>query len=353
MKNNSQSVDAEKILLLSGLLCILMTMALGFVYASYVSHVANGGIKQAWAEIIRVVALADVEAVKHQFSIIQDLTDRRGRIMNGHSHLGACGILALILSILQPYSSLNINLKKAFAFSILFGALLQFAGVISSYFVSTEYIYFSDIGGFFLATGVAGTFIGLIRSGASGTPIDFTNIAQDRLSSPSSLLLLKAGVLLLVICISLGIYLAWLMFSGDEANSLNAISQSVQLLMQHDVESAQAAIAKFKSLQTKMALNAASHSHGLEMGLIMILLAMVRKWINLSEKIFGYWCMAFVACSYLLPTWIFLAINYSLSFAKFANYTGVCLGTLLLIAGISVIRSGASGNSESGNTGET
>ena len=136
MKNNSQTLDAEKILLLSGLLCILLTMALGFVYASYVSHVANGGIKQAWAEIIKLVALADVEAVKHQFTIIQDLTDRRGRIMGGHSHLGACGILALILSILQPYSSLGDKLKKAFAFSILLGALMQFAGILSSYFLS-------------------------------------------------------------------------------------------------------------------------------------------------------------------------------------------------------------------------
>ncbi|MBT7951519.1 MAG: hypothetical protein HN764_07835, partial [Gammaproteobacteria bacterium] len=323
------------------------------VYASYVSHVANGGIKQAWAEIIKLVALADVEAVKHQFTIIQDLTDRRGRIMGGHSHLGACGILALILSILQPYSSLGEKLKKVFAFSILLGALLQFAGILSSYFLSTEYIYLSDLGGLLLATGVAGTFIGLIRGGASGTSIDFSSIAEERLNSSSSVLLLKAGMLLMVICISLGIYLAWLMYSGDEANSLNAISQSVQLLMQQDVESAQAAITKFKSLQTKMALNAASHSHGLEMGLIMILLAMVRKWINLDEKIFRFWSMAFVACSYLLPTWIFLAINVSLSFAKFANYTGVCLGTLLFIASMSVIRSSASGNSEDLKRGKT
>ena len=348
MKNNSRTLDAEKILLLSGLLCILLTMALGFVYASYISHVANGGIKQAWTEIIKLVAVADVEAVKQQFFIIQDLTDRRGRIMGGHSHLGACGILALILSILQPYSSLGEKLKKVFAFSILLGALLQFAGILSSYFLSAEYIYLSDLGGLLLATGVAGTFIGLIRGGTTGTSIDFTNIAQDRLNSPSSYLLLKAGVLLLVVCISLGIYLAWLMFSGDEANSLNAISQSVQQLMQQDVASAQTAIVKFKSLQTKMALNAASHSHGLEMGLIMLLLALVSKWINLSELIFNLWCKAFITFSYLLPFWIFLAINYSLSFAKFANYTGVCLGTLLLIAGISVIRSG---NSESGNTG--
>jgi hypothetical protein len=350
MKNNSQTLDAEKILLLSGLLCILLTMALGFIYASYVSHIANGGIKQAWAEIIRLVAIADVEAVKHQFSIIQDLTDRRGRIMGGHSHLGACGVLALILSVLQPYSSIGDRLKKACAFSILSGALLLFAGIISSYFLSNEYIYLSDIGGLLLAIGVAGTFIGLVRGGANATPIDFTGTIQDRLSSPSSRLLLKAGVLLLVICISLGIYLAWLMFSGDEANSLNAISQSVQLLMQQDVESAQAAITKFKSLQTKMALNAASHSHGLEMGLIMLLLALVSKWINLDEKMLKLWSMALVLFSYLLPTWIFLAINVSLGFAKLANYTGVCLGALILIAMISVLRSADPGNLKTGET---
>lgn len=339
MNSSASSCAAERALSLAGVLCVLLAMVLGYIYAAYIAHVANAGIREAWSSVMLATSQGDVELVRHHFSVIADLTERRGRIMNSHSHIGGSGLLLMLIAALQPFLLLGEGLKRQIAYCLVIGAVLQFAGVLLSYVAGGGYIYLADAGSVLLLVGVTGTLFGLVASGngAQSRP-SLTEFAFSRLQSASSRLLVKAAVLLIFILMLLGLYLAWLIVSGDEAGSLDSVRQSVEKLMQQDVVAAQTAIAAFKSLQTKMAINAAAHSHGIEVAILMLLLALLRGRIGIGERAFKVWCIAFAVVSYVFPLWIFLAINYSFTFAKMANMSGVTLALLLLILLIGLVK---------------
>lgn len=327
--NRSPSIAAERILVLSGVSYIFLAMVLGVLFAFVVSHVANSGMKEAWTGIMSAVSVGDSAAVREHFASIADLSAMRGRIMNSHSHLGASGLLALLLAILLPLTRLSMNTKRLLAWSVFSGVILQFAGVLCAYYVDFRAIYIADLGAAMLFIGVAIVLCGLVRRGDGAA--DVAAYIQSRLSSASSRLLLKAGVILLLLGMLLGMYLAWLIVTGEETQSLAAVSQSVEHLMEKDVSAAQSAIATFKFTQAKSGINAASHSHGPVLALFMLLLALLRPMINLGEKFFRFFCIAFSALSFALPLWIFLAINVWFNFRFFANYTGILLACLTMV----------------------
>ena len=341
MTSNSSpdSLTAERILLITGVTYVFLAMVLGIFFAFVVSHVANAGIKEAWTAVMSAVSAGDSAAVREHFATIADMSAMRGRMMNSHSHLGACGLLALVMAVVLPLTSLSAGTKRLLAWSVVGGAILQFTGVVCAYYVDYQAIYLADLGALVLFAGVAMALVGLLRNDNAGTTLPA--FIESRTGSSSSRFLLKAGVALLLVGMLLGMYLAWLIVSGEEAQTLAGVAQSVELLMKNDVEAAQAAIGAFKFGQAKSAINAASHSHGPVLALFMLLLAFLRPMINLREKFFRFYCMAFAALSFALPLWIFLAINVWFNFRFFANYTGILLACLTLVLVYGAISGGA------------
>lgn len=330
--------SAERLLFLSGLLCIFLAMALGVLFAFVVSHVANAGIKEAWMGILTAVSLGDSTTVRAHFETITELSAMRGRIMNSHSHLGASGLLALLLAVLLPLASLPSPVRRLLARAVLAGVILQFGGVLGAWYFNFKMIYLADLGAVLLFAGVAVLLYGLVKR--DGHAPGLANYLQSRLASKSSRLLLKAGTVFLLLFMLLGMYLAWLIVSGGETHSLAAVAQAVEHLMQQDVEKASSAIGTFKFTQAKSAINAASHSHGLVLAMFMLLLALLRPLINLGEKVFHGFCLVYIVLSFALPLWIFLAINVWFNFRFFANYTGILLAILTLFIIYGAIRQG-------------
>ncbi len=319
---------AERVLLLSGLLCVFFAMVLGVLFAFVVSHVANAGMKDAWLAILSAVSVGDVAAVRLNFDRIAELATMRGRIMNSHSHLGASGLLALLLAVLLPLCTMQTMAKRSLAWAVLLGVLLQFGGVLGAWYFNFSMIYLADLGAVILVAGVALVLYRLLIQQETPGLLDYI---RSQGSSKSARLLLKSGMLLLLLCMALGMYLAWLIVSGGEQQSLGAVAQAVESLMQQDVEKANAAIATFKFTQAKSAINAAAHSHGLVMALFMLLLALLQPMISLSEKAFHTCSLLYVVLSFAFPLWIFLAINVWFNFRFFANYSGVLLALLTTV----------------------
>ncbi len=328
MSQSPSTLSAERILLLSGLLCVFLAMVLGVLFAFVVSHVANAGIKDAWLAILSAVSAGDVASVRLNFDKIAELATMRGRIMNSHSHLGASGLLALLLAVLLPLCTLEALTKRLLAWAVLLGVVLQFGGVLGAWYFNFSMIYIADIGAVILFIGVGLLLSRLLTQ--QQAPGLLAHV-RERASTRSGRLLFKSGMSLLLLCMLLGMYLAWLIVSGGEQQSLAAVAQSVENLMQQDVEGANAAIATFKFTQAKSAINAAAHSHGLVMALFMMLLALLRPMINLSERTFHTCSLLYVILSFAFPLWIFLAINVWFNFRFFANYSGVLLAVLTAV----------------------
>ena len=338
MPNRKTSVSVETILVIAGLLFIFFSMLLGFVYASWISHVANADIKQSWLDMLVAVSQPDINLIEEKFLQIQEMSSKRGRIMSAHSHLGACGLAALLLAIVQPLSSLKPEIKKFTLWIYLLGAILQFIGILSSHFYNPGYIYLSEVGALMLAIGVGGTLYGIVVNKKINQEGDFKNCVLNALHSRNCRMLVIAGTGLILLCMLLGMYLAWLLVSDYEDRVSGQVENSVVRILNGDLEGAQKAVLEYNSLQGKMAINAASHSHGIMMSMLMLLLALLRSKLNMAESKFRIWCFAFIGLSYVFPLWVFLAINFNFFFAKFANYTGLSLSILLLIVICSTLK---------------
>ena len=226
------------------------------------------------------------------------------------------------------------NTKSLLAWSVVSGVILQFAGVLCAYYFDFRAIYLADLGATILFVGVAVVLFGLVKRGEGAA--DLAAYIQSRLSSASSRLVDEGGSNVVAARHVTGHVPCVVDCRGEETQSLAAVAQSVEHLMEKDVSAAQSAIATFKFTQAKLGINAAAHSHGPVLALFMLLLALLRPMINLGEKFFRFFCIAFAALSFALPLWIFLAINVWFNFRFFANYTGILLACLtsVLIYGV-------------------
>ncbi len=155
-------LDSSRLFALGGIFLVLAAMLLGEIYAIYISHVANGIIRQSWTAVVEAASQGNAVAVEENFAIIGDLTEKRGRTMNAHSHLGAFGLLALVLAFIQPALSLTDRRKRQFAVMFLLGAVLQSGGVYISYYVGRWAVYLADFGAVLFIIAVGGTLLALL-----------------------------------------------------------------------------------------------------------------------------------------------------------------------------------------------
>src|SRR6266851_1164229 len=180
-----QRSPATRILVFGGISLILAGMLLGEVFAIFISHVASAQIRREWiGSMIPAIEQRDLAAVGTGYSRIEDLLERRGRIMDTHSHMIAYGFLALALALLQPVNRFSERIRRALALCIVAGGLMQSVFVFASYWASHQArgwaLLVSAAGGVLVLVGVLGTLAGL-----RGTPLrnDFAAETLRLLSS--------------------------------------------------------------------------------------------------------------------------------------------------------------------------
>jgi len=330
-------LDASRTLALGGIVLIALAMLLGEIYAIFIAHVANGYIKQAWSVVMQASVGGDVETVRAQFEIIADLTEKRGRIMNTHSHLGAFGLLALMLAMLQPLLDLSAQRKLLFAWLLLGGAALHLISVYASYYLGLTVLYVSDLGFFMAVTGLAAELLALVFRRRRDL-VALSDLLKGALQTKPGHLLLKAGSSLILIGMVFGFYYAWVLVTQDEGNSVAAIDLAVEHVARGEIGPAQEAIADFKRLQSKIAITAAAHSHAIEMGMLAVLLALVQGFVFLSERWRIIWAKVMLIGAFAMPLCIFLATMHGLRAAAFADLSGGLIVVGLMAMGYGIIR---------------
>ncbi len=315
-----QRMDSTRILLFGGILLILLGMVLGEVYAIFISHVANSEIRRQMLEAVSDVSRADPDAVQSRFAVIEALMGRRGRIMNTHSRVIAFGYLALTLALLQPLLAFGERFKRLLAQAIVFGALIQTVFVFASQHTGKWSLYLSDAGAFLVILGTVGTLIGLWATAPRDTHLNQHVVAL--LSSRSSRLLLRAGGLLILAGMVFGFYYAWVFVTQDEPRQWSLLESTLTDAMAGQTEVAAEALASHRTLQSKIAITAAAHSHAIEFGVMALLVAFVQNFVFLSDRWKYRWAWVFVIGSAFLPVFIFHATIFGLVSAGFADLSG-------------------------------
>lgn len=326
--------EASRILAFGGVVLVVTGMLLGEIYAIYIAHVANGFIRQHWLAIIDAAVIGDLEAMTEAFGAIAELTEKRGRTMNTHSHLAAYGVLALVLAYLQPRLRMAMATARWLALAYLVGATLQVAGVYLSQYLPGWVLNASDLGAVLVIGVVAATFWAVLPG--TGERAQWREHLHAHLASPASRYLLKSGLLLMLLGMVFGLYYAWRLVSYDEPAVYQAMDGAIREVLANNPAAGREEIVGFKRLQSKIAITAAAHSHALEFGFLMLLLALIQRYVLLSERWQLRWAKILSVGAYLLPVCVYLATLYGLRAAAFADISGgvVVLGLLAMAVGM-------------------
>ena len=328
-------LDSSRLLALGGICMVLAAMLLGEIYAIYISHVANGIIRESWTAVVEAATQGNAVAVEENFAIIGDLTEKRGRTMNAHSHLGAFGLLALVLAFIQPALPLTDRRKRQFAVMFLLGAVLQSGGIYVSYYVGRWAVYLADVGAVLFIIAVGGNLLALLSRGQAAS---LSETLLEQLAPAASRFLVKAGLLLILAGMVFGFYYSWQLVSVDQPAVYSSIDATVEGVANRDAVTAAEQVALFKRMQSKIGITAAAHSHAIEFGLIIILLAFIQRYVLLDDVWRLRWARVLSVGAYLLPVCVYLATMYGLRAAAFADLFGGMVMLGLIAMGYGVVR---------------
>ena len=329
-------LEAARLLAFCGIALLICGMLAGEIYAIYISHVANGIIRQSWLDLISAIGIGDRNGIGQHFAVIHDLTEKRGRIMYTHSHIGAYGLLALVLAHVQPYLNLNPDSRRSVAIVYVAGAILQFGAVYLSYYAGDWLFYLGDLGALMVIGACIRTLVAL-RLSAADTPSLNEQLAEQ-LAPAASRLLLKGGLLLIIGGMIFGLFYAWVLVSQDEPAVYDAINNATALIADADVAGSQEHLLSFKRGQSKIAITAAAHSHAIEFGFLMVMLALIQRFVLLQDKWRYTWASVLSVGAFALPVCVFLATSYGLRAAAFADISGALVLVALIAMGFGIVR---------------
>jgi hypothetical protein len=91
-------------------------------------------------------------------------------------------------------------------------------------------------------------------------------------------------------------------------------------------------------MQSKIGITAAAHSHAIEFGLIIILLAFIQRYVLLDDAWRLRWARVLAVGAYLLPVCVYLATMYGLRAAAFADLFGGMVMLGLIAMGYGIVR---------------
>jgi hypothetical protein len=316
-----QSRSAARILTFGGILLVIAGMLLGEVFAIFISHVASAQIRREWVAIVHASAEHDTKAAGAGFDRIQNLLERKGRIMDTHSHMIAYGFLALTLALLQPASKLSERTRWWMAVCIVAGGLVQCLFIFVSYYTHGWALELSDIGGALLLIGILANIAGLV-----GSRDHHNNIrtgAASVSSSPSSRILLRTGAFLILVGMVFGFYYAWVFVTQHEPQQMSLLDRAFNSTTSGDTVATPSAISTYRQLQSRIAIVTAAHSHIIEMGILAMLLGFLQDSVFLSPMWKRRWAIVFSVGSAVMPVCTYIASLTGLVAAGFADAFGL------------------------------
>lgn len=309
---------AARTLVLGGIGLLVAGFALGEIYAIFISHIANGVIKSAWLDVVQAAAAADGTALDTAFARILDLSDKRGRFMSTHSHIGAYGLLALGLAIIHPGCRHGPGGLRLAAYGFIAGAWLHITGTFVSYYFPLPAARVAGVGQLL----VIGALLAFAVAWLRGDTAALTETLRPRLRARNSRRLLGHGLALVIAGMGFGLWFALGLTGTLEPGMFEAIRAAVTATAAGATDTAALEIARFKTLQSQIAITAAAHSHAIEFGFLLLLLAFVEPFVMLAQRWRDRWTLAVIIGAWLLPVCVFLATIHGLTAAAAADLAG-------------------------------
>lgn len=324
---------APRLLLAGGVALILAGLLSGAAFALFVSHVLNAELRSVWASLIETVARGGTHEITPAVERLREIAIARGRAMSFHSHIGSYGLLAAMIALAQRSVLGNARQGLIAPALILSGGVLQAAGMYAQAWRAAYAVSISDLGTALLGAGIALTLFRLLRSSA-----DATQASPERANTFSvDQVLLRAGAALVCMGLLLGMYVAWRHIYFEQPALASSFAEMLRALEVGDVRTASAEFIRYKTIQARIDITAASHSHAVFFGFVLLVIAFTLRSLTLWRGFTQATRVLALAGAFLLPICVFLAPRISMRFAVGANIGGALVVSALTIVLIGLL----------------
>jgi len=339
-------LSARRLLLLGGIGLILVGMIFGDIFAVFVLHQNAARVGANLAAAAHAALAGDTGAVNASFQNVGAFLENRGTKVDTHVHMIDFGYLALMLAIVQPWIALSETTKRRLAWLFLLGAALLPVCVFLIHYVGLAYSPLStigwasilaDLGGLFVIVATVGYFAGLWNYFKNAERASL----QDELlgeQEPSGRLLFAGGLLLVLLGFLHGAYYAAVDLYKHEDQDYQILVKMSSGAAAGDTAAVDAALADYGQLQGEKAVNIAAHAHGIEFGLLAMLLAFFQPYVSLRETWKLRWTGVLLCGSLLLPVCVLLELKYGLIAGGLADIGGLLVIVALLAMWVGILR---------------
>ena len=340
-KTGPVASEAQRVLVLGGILMIAFGMLFGDVFAMFVLHPNNARIGEAMFSASQLIPTGDAEAILAHFRAIGGYLENRGTKVDTHSHLIHMGYIALLLAMLQPWVALSDQARKRLAIMVVSSGTLMAASIFSIYYVGLAFSplvhigwgsIFADLFGALLAVSMFIYLWGFIRHvrGFGAVPPEPVYIGSGNAASRT---LLIGGLLLLLAGFFYGAAYAGAKQLGMTGNEVNILKNIVTHAAASNQEALASDFADYGRYQMLRAINRATHTHINEMGILLLLMSFLQVCVHYSDDTRRLWARAAVCAGIGLPVGILLEIPYGIVGSVVADVSGfvmiVSLGAML------------------------
>ena len=282
------AADPARLFVIGGMLLVIAGMIFGDIYAIFILHPNVADIGREMGAAVTAAAAGDADSVFSHFGAVGGFLENAGTKKDAHVHIIHAGFLAFLLAFLQPWVALErrrkLQLAKAFLWaSVILPVsifLIHYVGLVYSPLQSIGWAsIFADLSGLVLILVLAVELVGIWRHmRGNGERVG----AVRGLDSKNSRTLLAAGLLLVLAGFLFGLYYAGVHLEEHKSRELIILGDLLEQVSVQATDAINQGLIAYGGLQGERAVMIATHAHIVEMGLLVIMMAIVQPFVFLS-----------------------------------------------------------------------
>lgn len=306
----SRKNNPQRTYVIGGLLLIIAGMIFGELFAIFVIHPLYDKVGSLMYAAAQAVTAADPDAAQQAFRGIGEQLESRGTKVDSHNHVIQLGMLALLLSFLQPYVRLSQQTKQRLAMCFIGASVLLPVSVFLIHYVGLAYSPFSHIGWASVSADLAGgvlvlvlmaQLMGVIRYFHGGGKTAEAGYCE----CPESRLLLRVGLFMLLAGMLYGAFFAAKHYDAMARQELSLLTTIVDSAANGEQAKVDRTFGDYGYLQTSRGTKVAAHAHLNEIAMVMLLVAFAQPLVFLQQAWKRRWAKLMALGGVMLPVAIY------------------------------------------------
>jgi hypothetical protein len=294
----------RRALLTGGTILILLGFMQGAYYAGTMLYEHERMETEILQRLIGSASAGDVISATSEIGAFGNLAGTRAVNIAAHSHIIEFGLLAMLLSFIQPYVFLAKKWKRRWVKLFLGGSVVLPVCVLLEVKFGLIAGGIADIGGLMIIVALIAMLVGIVRySGALETqPKSSAQVDYDRRGLSASRKVLIFGAMALAACGMLyGLHYALFVEHQTLDQMGGSLAASFRAAAGRNIDQSQTALRRYTETKYDYVRQVDAHSHWTGLAMLMMVLGVIFGRVNFRESTRSFIAVGLLIGSVLFP----------------------------------------------------